>query len=398
MRWNVGSLQKAYALAAQTGCPVLIEGPPGCGKTAWSEAAFGPNGALGGHVETVIASIREPQDFGGIQVPDLSNPDDPRVLRIAERWAKDLCAVAKKGKRPVLFVDEIRACPPAVQKALLRVTFGGFVGDTKLPDNLIIIAAANPAAMNGYDLDAPLANRFIHLKWSFPLEEWAEGAISGFPVPEIPVLPGTWKSEIPLARTLVVSFVKARPQFDGEGAVPKDESEQGGAWPSRRTWEMVWKVLAACRATGMDGKDSAGNPLGLDVQGPLVAGCVGEAAGMEFMAFKRDLDLPDPAVVLKDPASLVLPNRDDRIYAVLASITTYAIQHGGKENWNGAWQVMAKAYDAGVQDITAQAARALCRAMAKGAPFHGMTPPLDAAKFAPLLTKAGLMGTTKGGK
>jgi len=59
----MSSVQLAAAICAQVHVPVLLWGDPGVGKTSWIQALAE---ALGWPLETVIASIREPSDFGGL--------------------------------------------------------------------------------------------------------------------------------------------------------------------------------------------------------------------------------------------------------------------------------------------------------------------------------------------
>ena len=142
---------EALSLAVAARVPVLLWGPPGAGK---SSAVEDMCRSIDLTFEVVIASIREPSDFSGLPVITENG-----VEFAPPRWAKTL-AEAGNG---VLFLDEISTAPPAVQAALLRVVLERVVGDLALPDELAIVAAANPPdqAADGWDLSAPLANRFV---------------------------------------------------------------------------------------------------------------------------------------------------------------------------------------------------------------------------------------------
>jgi hypothetical protein len=65
------------------------------------------------------------------------------------------------------------------------------VGDLTLPDEVAIVAAANPPeqAADGWDLSAPLANRLCHLTWETNPRAVAEGLAGGFDPPPVPFLP-----------------------------------------------------------------------------------------------------------------------------------------------------------------------------------------------------------------
>ena len=118
----------------------------------------------------------------------------------------------------------------------------------------------------------------------------------------------------------------------------------------------------------------------------LLAGCVGVAVAAEFLAWTSDLQLPDPEAVLADPESLILPDRADRAYAVLASITAAVLHENTNDRWNAAWRAVAKAASLGQPDLAVSAARTLLRQRPDGAvpPIEVLTP------MAPVLRQAGL--------
>ena len=159
----------ALAIAIQAGVPILTWGPPGVGKTATITMLAD---VLALPLEVVLASIREPSDFSGLPVIGKEG-----VRMEPPAWAHRL-ALAGKG---LLFLDEISTAPPAVQSALLRVVLERAVGDLALPASVSVVAPANPPeqAVCGWDLSAPLANRFCHLFWSLDTQGWIDGMIGG---------------------------------------------------------------------------------------------------------------------------------------------------------------------------------------------------------------------------
>src|SRR6202044_1676977 len=180
---------------------VLLWGAPGTGKTSAIRAMAE---AMGLPCETVIASIREPSDFAGLPVVTGD------VVRFAPPlWATRL-AEAGTG---VLFLDELSTAPPAVQAALLRVVLERVVGDLELPEDVAVVAAANPPeqAADGWDLSAPLANRLCHLTWEIDPKAVAEGLAGGWGPPQVPQLPDDWGAELGLALALAAPFLHVRP-------------------------------------------------------------------------------------------------------------------------------------------------------------------------------------------
>lgn len=355
----------ALAIAVQARIPTLLWGPPGIGKTATVTAVAD---ALGLPLEVVIASIREPSDFAGLPVVR-----DDGVHLEPPAWARRLAA-AGKG---VLFLDEISTAPPAVQAALLRVVLDRVVGDLPLPPEVAVVAAANPPeqAAGGWDLAPPLANRFCHLNWAVDAQGWVDGMLRGWPAPTIPRLPEGWEAGVPAARALVASFIRHRPHLLLQ--MPQSEDQAGRAWPSPRTWDMAARLLAAADAA----------QVGEDASASLVAGCVGEGAGLEFLAWRRDLDLPDPEEVLRNPAGFRVPPRGDQAFAVLTAVVSAAVGNLTKDRWLAAWAVLARAAEQGAKDVAATAARALAAARRPDLPL----PQKELREFLPLLQKGGLL-------
>jgi len=77
----------------------------------------------------------------------------------------------------------------------------------------------------------------------------------------------------------------------------------------------VARLLAMCDAVGATE----------DARTLLVLGTVGEGAGIEFLSWFANMDLPNPEDVLADPDGFELPERSDRAFAVLTGTTMPAI-------------------------------------------------------------------------
>lgn len=360
------SVISELAIAVQSGIPVLLWGAPGVGKTS---AITQMAEVLDLHLEVVIASVREPADFAGLPVIR-----EAGVVMEPPAWAQRL---AKAG-RGLLFLDEISTAAPAVQAALLRVVLDRWVGDMKLPDGVSVVAAANPPeqAAGGWDLSAPLANRFCHLTWALDPQAWVRGMLSGWgTTAAIPRLPSNWRDEIPAAKTLVAAFIHHRPSL--LSLAPATQEQAGRAWPSPRSWDMASVLLGAANAAGADE----------DVTTSLVAGCVGNGPALEFLVWKKELDLPDPEEVLAHPGDFQVPGRGDKAFAILAAVVTAAVGDLTSSRWMAAWQVLARAAEQGAKDVAAVSAQELAAARKPGFPL----PQKELREFIPLLKAGGLM-------
>jgi hypothetical protein len=252
----------------------------------------------------------------------------------------------------MVFIDETTTVPPATQAALLRVTKDGVVGEYDLNPGIIRVAAANPPEMaaGGWHLAPPLANRFIHFDWKVTAQEWADANINNFETPfDIPRLPDDWKNLVPPKRALVSAFIQARPQLFQ--VLPTNENESGKAWASGRTWDYAGQLLAAGESVGAD----------LDAQTLMIAGAVGPSTASEFMTWFRELDLPDPEELLKNPGKFKNPDRPDKVFAVLSSVVSAVINNRSSKRWDAAWEILAKSATDGKADIAAFAAKTLSR-------------------------------------
>ncbi len=359
---------EALGVAVAARVPVVLWGAPGTGKTSVIRALAD---AAGWPCETVIASIREPSDFAGLPVIQRDDAGRTSVELAPPRWAQRLVD-AGTG---LLFFDEISTAPPAVQAALLRVVLERTVGDLTLPDDVAVVAAANPPdqAADGWDLSPPLANRFCHLDWPIDARTLADGLAGGWAPPTAPALAPGWEVRIPVQRSWVAAFVTVRPML--ALAVPDESTSAGRAWPSPRTWDMTARLLAAADAAGA-------SELARSL---LVRGAVGPGPGLELTTWLAEADLPDPEALLADPSSFELPARGDRAYAALTSVAAVVVANPTIERWHQGWAVLGRAREV-APDVAATAARALARCRPPGA-----TVPDEVKAFAPLLRDAGLM-------
>lgn len=328
-------------IAVASNTPVILWGEPGIGKTAMIQALAR---AMNLPLVTIIASIHEPSDFAGLPVPQ-----GDRITYLPPAWAVEL-AQAREG---ILFFDEITTAPPAVQAALLRVVLERVVGHFTMPPTIRMIAAANPpeVAVSGYDLPAPLANRFVHLDWEpLPTEEWTSSLLQGFPEPELR-LPKNWEAYLPQAKGLIATFLRSRPDLLHQR--PEDPGRAGRAWPSPRTWEMASKMLAG--ALAIDPQDEGLVAL-------AVGAAVGQGVGVELAALVAGDLLPNPWEALDHPDRVPLPNRPDKLLAFLGSIAATvcsADPETQKILWPKAWRIMGRAGQEGPVDVVWYAARPL---------------------------------------
>ncbi|WP_037577945.1 AAA family ATPase [Phaeacidiphilus oryzae] len=325
---------EALTLAVAADLPVLLWGEPGIGKTA---AITQLAEALEMPLTTVIASVHEPSDFAGLPVVG-ADPTTEGVPMAPPDWAVRLV----RDGRGLLFLDELSTAPPAVQAALLRLVLERRVGSLRLPPGVRIVAAANPraSAADGWELSPPLANRFVHLPWAHDHEVVVRGLGGVWPRADLPALdPDRLPAAVPFARRAVCGLLAARPALVHR--LPSRETQQGGAWPSPRSWEMTLRLIAFAEAAGTS----------REVLSLLVRGAVGDGPGLELLASIDRMDLPDPEALLADPLSAELPERGDLRQAVLDGVVAAVRARPERARWDAAWRVLVRAVETGAPDL-----------------------------------------------
>ena len=324
----------ALTLAVSADLPVLLWGEPGIGKTA---ALTQLADALDLPLTTVIASVHEPSDFAGLPIVG-ADPAVEGVPMAPPDWAVRLV----RAGRGLLFLDELSTAPPAVQAALLRLVLERRVGALRLPPGVRIVAAANPrsSAADGWELSAPLANRFVHLQWTHDHDVVVRGLGGTWPRSSLPHLAADRLADsVTFARRAVCGLLATRPGLVHK--LPPSETRRGGPWPSPRTWEMALRLIAFATAAGTD----------RDVLSMLVRGTVGDGPGLELLASLDRMELPDPETLLANPATAVLPERGDLRQTVLDGVVEAVRKRPNQARWDAAWALLVTALDTGAPDL-----------------------------------------------
>jgi hypothetical protein len=181
-----------------------------------------------------------------------------------------------------------------VQAAAYQITLDRVVGEHKLPDNCIVIAAGNRITDKSVAFKMPraLANRLCHIEIESSLDSFSRWAVgSGLD-------------------HRVLGFLSFRPDYLNKS----DGSDGELAFATPRSWEMVSKLLTA---TGKSPEDIS----------PLIKGCVGVGIAIEFCSWcKAYASLPS----IKDIFSgkrVAVPTDTDLLYALISAMTAYAREH-----------------------------------------------------------------------
>lgn len=282
---------------------IFIWGAPGIGKTSiLKQAAKELDCAL----ETWHLASTDPTDFRG--VPTIENvgntgrkEDERTVTKIPAVFPTSNCP---NGRGGILFFDELNQAAQRILSAALPLILEGEIGQYKLPDMWIIIAAGNREEDlfgGGTEFEPPMANRFAHFNYAPDLEEdWIPWAVkSKYINPDI------------------IGFLL----FKKEYFHMLDPQKATKAWPSPRTWEKASRVDYFERRGKWDKKMSKNQVI------EIYAPRVGREAATAFAAY---LDLKDQYnekdvkdVYTIGPKAKRLPKQLDQSFAAIGSIAGY---------------------------------------------------------------------------
>lgn len=262
--------------------PIMLWGPPGCGKTQGVEQACHEIGAT-------MIDVRLGQ-YDSVDLRGFPNIDKDHDLT---RWSKPgtLPFVGNPNFDPdklkIVFLDEINGATLPTQGVAYQLVNEKRIGEHICQPNTYFVAAGNRESDRGATnrMATPLANRFTHFNvepdaktWS----QWAAGA--GMPPELIAFL---------LFRTELISTF--------------DPTKPDKAFATPRTWDKAGRYFM--------------RPMPEDVKMAAIQGAVGEGPAVEFWGFVDVIkDMPSLDEIRKDPEGVEVSERPEIRYAVAAGI------------------------------------------------------------------------------
>ena len=270
---------------------VMLWGPPGIGKSQCIRQ-------LGKKLEESTGKRVSITDvrlllFNPIDLRGIPTANDDKTLAV---WLKPQIFQMEEGDDiiNILFLDEISAAPPSVQAAAYQITLDRVIGEHRLPDNCIVIAAGNRVTDKSvaYKMPKALANRLLHIDVEGSYTSWKKWAVENG------------------INYKVIGFL----DFRMDRLMGFDSTSEDLAFATPRSWEMVSNILNYVEPN-------------LEKAYPLIAGLIGTGMAVEFRSWcKVYNDLPDVKSIFegKDEA---LPKGSDALYALCSAMTAYAKEH-----------------------------------------------------------------------
>lgn len=276
----VEMLTSAYSCVIRSGGRLgdiptpFLWGPAGIGKSeAVTQLAQRLQEETGKTV--TVTDVRlllfSPVDLRGVPVADenrrFSNWLMPKIFDLN----------AKSTHVNVLFLDELSAAPQSVQAAAYQICLDRRIGEHKLPDNCIVIAAGNRTTDQSVSFKMPkaLCNRLMHFNVETNYKAWA-----------------AWALRNNVDRRIVRYLA-----FDNSKLCVEPESTDL-AYPTPRSWTFVSNVI---RFSTED----------FEKLHPLISACVGTDTAIEFEEWvKVHSTLPGVEDVMNGRCTQYPPSHD----------------------------------------------------------------------------------------
>ena len=275
----VEKLGGLYVSALQNGRPlaaipsVFLWGAPGVGKSDGVRQIAAKIARETGK-RTVVTDVRlllfSPIDLRGVPMADAD--------RKFTEWLRPKIFDLDPSEEVVnlVFLDELSAAPQSVQAAAYQITLDRTVGEHRLPDNTIILAAGNRTTDRSVAFRMPnaLANRMLHFQIDVHFDSWRSWAV---------------RSRI---HPLVLGYLS----YDQSKLYCEPEGKEEVAYPTPRTWAFVSELLFA---SGVAGDGNLPGELHY-----LLGACIGVGAAVAFEGWcnvYRDLPPTEEIFAGKQP-------------------------------------------------------------------------------------------------
>lgn len=242
---------------------VLLLSPPGVGKSDTVAAAAREEGLS---CRSLLGTQIAPEDVSGI----------PRIVGERSVFCPPRVLLPESPEPFCLFLDELPACAPDVQKAFYSLLLERRIGEHALPPGSWVVAAGNRAEDRALvrSLSSALVNRVVMLHVRADLREWLAWAVQNG------------------IREEIRAFIVFMPE-----ALLRPPPAEPRPFSTPRAWASLSRALDLAERAGL--LDSA-------IRRALSFGRVSaeDAAVFCVMAEEKVRDLRPAAAYVKDPATI----------------------------------------------------------------------------------------------
>jgi len=270
-------LRELLTAAINARLRVLTVSAPGSGKTAIMRQVCADMG-----VKLIVShpAVEDPTDPKGM--PWIANGRADFVPFGALRQA------IETTEKTVWFLDDVGQAAPAVQAAYMQLIHGGQLGEHRISDHVVFMAATNRrtdrSGVAGI-LEAVKSRFHTIVELESDLDEACEWAFANGIIPEFP------------------AFWRFKPELYSAFAPTADLTNS----PTARTWEHASDIMKL--------------DISPAVQTAALAGSIGAGAAAEVLAFvKMSRSLPNIDAILMDPTHGDIPKEPAVRYALAGAL------------------------------------------------------------------------------
>jgi MoxR-like ATPase len=231
---------------------VLLLSPPGVGK---SDVVRQAAAAAGLPCKSLLGTQIAPEDVSGV----------PRIVGERSVFCPPRVLLPEDAGPFCLFLDELPACAPDVQKAFYSLLLERRIGEFLLPPQTWVVAAGNRAEDRALvrTISSALINRVLILNIRIDVPEWL-----------------TW-AQANAVRADVTAFIEKHPD-----ALLRPVSNQAAPFSTPRAWASLSRAFDLVEQRGL---------LTVTLARALAAGRVSDTDARSFVAFwggtPEDVDL-----------------------------------------------------------------------------------------------------------
>jgi hypothetical protein len=260
--------------------PIFIWGAPGIGKSALVEQYAA---SIGLTCVSLLGSQLAPEDLIGV----------PQIVDGKSRFFPP--ALIARDAPYVLFLDELNACTPEVQKAFYSLIHDRRIGEYHLPKGSVVIGAGNRKQDRALarPIASALVNRLIHVELQANTQQWL-----------------SWAKKNGV-HELILGYVRSRPDH-----LLAPQAQDDAPFSTPRSWHMLSDALHSYRTQDL-------TPQLIQV---LASGCLSANHAGQFCAFARNYLIPhSPEDILSGKESIPYSNVEEATF-MLASVRAYLIE------------------------------------------------------------------------
>jgi MoxR-like ATPase len=230
-------------------------------------------------------------DVRAVQLDPIDLRGLPRITGDSTEWVPP--RFLPTSGRGILFLDELTSAPQMTQAGCYQLVLDRRLGEYRLPDDWVVLAAGNPASERGvhFSMPRPLRNRFVHLDLEPDLSDWCKWAVRSRVRPEI------------------IALLRFKPDLLHDADATSDQN----AWRTPRSWEMASNVL-----NGLGARGAIANSA---LEAQMLEGTVGPAGTAELVGFLRLFrQLPSIDEILLTPDTAPLPDDPSAQIAIATAL------------------------------------------------------------------------------